>query len=263
MKSYGFLFIGLLLLLCASCTKQREKNVVVSRDYAIFQQCLTEIVPLVIHMTQSKRYLNDVIQRGEDSLHSQAKILLLEGDTSDISLGTIVLDVDYTDTEEIVMKSGKISVSVFQYTRSTGGNIRLVFDGFKVKQVTFSGQLQIARLSTGNFSIAQANFYLSDAGKRISYDAFITYSIDRGADLDVLSDDRITISDSGEFTNRNKVRYSVTNIGIIRQMSCQYIEKGLVELINTNNVTQVLDFGSGCNNEATVTYDESVLNVIF
>ncbi len=247
----------------SGCKKQREKNVFVSRDYAIFQQSLTEIVPLALHLTQSKKYMNAVIESGEDTVHTQAKIALIEGDTADISSGSIVFELDYANTQESHLKSGKVRITVFQYSRNSGGNIRLAFTDYKVRQVSFSGHLQISRLSSGIFLIAQANFFLTDAGKRISYDAFIMYSIDRGDDLDELQDDTITITDSGEFLNRNKEGYSVTNIGIIRKMSCRYIEKGIVELINTNNVTQVLDFGSGCNNEATVTYDESVFNVLF
>jgi hypothetical protein len=263
MRSFVFLLVSLFFLLNISCKKQREKNVVVSRDYAIFQQKLTEIVPLVLHITQSKSYLNDKIYRAKDSVHSQAVITLIQGDTSNISEGPIVFDLDFENTQEVVSKSGKVIVTVFQYSRVIGGNIRLLFSNFKIGSISLSGQLQISRLSSGNFLISQANFYMVDGGKKFGYEAFITYTIDRGNEHDLLEDDSITITDSGEFTNRNKVIYAVTNIGIIRKMSCLYIEKGLVELINEDNVTQVLDFGSGCDNTATVTYDDSILTVIF
>jgi hypothetical protein len=253
------LFTGVLV----SCQKSREKNVVVSRDYAIFQQNLSEILPLLLHITQSKDYLNRVIQTGGDTLHTEAGISLVSGDTSNISLAPVVIELDYTDTEEVGPKSGIINVTIYQYSRWSGGNLLVKFENFKVNNSVFSGQLQLSRISGGNFSISQANFYMVDSGKKINYESFITYSIDRGPDLDVLADDVLTIIDNGEFTNRNKVTYAVTNIGIIRNLSCRYIEKGLVELINDNNVTQVLDFGSGCDNEATVSYDGSVLNVSF
>ena len=73
MKKASVLIFGMVLLL-TSCVKSKERDLQTSKDYALIQNNLSMVVPLVIHSVQSKSYVLDKINSEEDTLNSCAQL---------------------------------------------------------------------------------------------------------------------------------------------------------------------------------------------
>jgi hypothetical protein len=258
------IFVLVISVFFFSCKKQREKNIQASKDYALYQNDLSSILPLFIHITSTKEYFNKVIKDQADTANCCAQVDLISGDTSSILNGPIqfTLDFDNCIDKDGFSKDGTISCTVYNYSSVAGGNIRIYFDEFKIGNSVLKGSIAITRLSSLNYSISPSNFSISVEGDKISYDAFLNYSIDLGSNLTILYDDVLTVTDEDVFVNRNGDNYDILNKQITRYMSCSYFSIGKVEIVNDKNTTQVLDFGTGgCENGANVTLDDDLFSI--
>jgi hypothetical protein len=251
----------ILLVISQSCKKQREKNIQVSKDYALYQTDLSTILPLIIHCTKNKSYFNQVLENQEDTLNTCASFSLVNGDTADISNGIIEFNIIFDNCldKDGFTKNGEIVAKLFNYSESTGGNVLLTFSDFMIGESKLKGSISITRLSNNNYRIATSNFSITKEGKKIVYDAFLNYIISPNSDADDLFDNHITVSDSDAFINRSGDEYQILNKELFRSMNCSYFSKGKIEIVDEKNTTQVLDFGNGsCDGVATVTYDEDI-----
>jgi hypothetical protein len=244
-----------------SCKKQREKNIQVSKDYALYQTDLSTILPLVIHCTKNKSYFNQVLENQEDTLNTCAAFLLISGDTSDISNGSIdfVISFDNCIDKDNYTKNGLISATLFNYSESIGGNGLLSFSDFLIGASYLKGSISITRLSLNKYRVAASNFSITKDNKKIVYDAFLNYTISPNSEDDNLFDNFIVVNDSDVFIDRFGNEYTILNKEMYRSMSCSYFSKGKIEIVDKKNTTQVLDFGnSNCDGVAKVTYDEDI-----
>jgi hypothetical protein len=258
------IFVLVISVFFFSCKKQREKNIQVSKDYALYQNDLSSILPLFIHITSTKTYFNSVLKNQADTLNCCASANLVSGDTALISNGPIVFELDFDNCmdKDGFVKDGMILCTVYNYSSVAGGNIRMSFDEFKIGNSTLKGSVAITRIGVNEYTVSTSNFSISVDGDKISYDAFLNYSIDLGAVFEKLNDNVLVVSDENVFVNRNGVSYDVLNKQITRYMSCSYFSIGKVEIVNDKNTTQVLDFGTGgCENGANVTLDDDLFSI--
>ncbi len=261
MKISLFISFLILLVISQSCKKQREKNIQVSKDYALYQTDLSTILPLVIHCTKNKSYFNQVIENQEDTLNTFASFSLVSGDTADISNGAIEFNIIFDNCldKDNYTKDGEIVAKLFNYSESTGGNVLLTFSDFLIGESKLKGSISITRLSINNYIIATSNFSITKDGDKIVYDAFLNYIISPNSDADDLFDNHLTVSDSDAYINRSGDEYQILNKELYRSMSCGYFSQGKIEIVDKKNTTQVLDFGnSNCDGVAKVTYDEDI-----
>lgn len=253
--SFVFLFVAF-----TSCKKQREKSIQASKDYALYQTDLSTVLPLVILCTKNKTYFNQVLFNQADTLNTCASFNLISGDTASILNGPITFKINFNNCQDKdnFTKNGDINVTLYNYSDNVGGNILLSFSDFKIGNSTLKGSISITRFALNSYRIATSNFTNTNDGKKIIYDAFITYLLEPNADVNYLFDDNLSVNDKDVFVNRLGSEYQVLNKELFRSMSCSYFNRGKVEIVDGKNTTQVLDFGNGtCDGVATVFYDEN------
>lgn len=257
-------YIVTIIFISFSSCKKREKNIQASQDYAHFQNDLSAIIPLAIHLAQSKSYLNHILISQKDSLSTCASINYTSGDTSQISNAPIQFNLRYEnciDTDGFT-KNGVINCTLSNYLSINGGSCVITLNSFRINDRVLSGSILITHTSGYDFKIATTHFVTKVGKRSYSYDGFLDYTITNGNNMALLTDNSVTVSDNGEFYDRFGKSYIVDNQGITRYLNCGYYSSGIVEIVNEDNTTQVLDFGVGqCSSQANVTFAEDVFTI--
>ncbi len=258
-RKANVLIFGMVLLL-SSCVKSKERDLQTSKDYALVQNNLSMVVPLVVHSVQSKSYVLDKINSEEDTLNSCAEYHYVSGDTVDITNENVVFEILFSQCydKDLAKKNGSLMVNIDKYFNTDSAICNLTFDAFSINDNIMQGDIRIKRINGGLFEVSSSNLTVIVGTRSIKYEGTFEMTMGTGQQTDLLYDNTFTLQDEGTILNRFGVLNNFIGTDIRRQMTCNYISSGLVVLDDNSENTQILDFGdSTCNNIATVTSAEN------
>lgn len=255
MKLWGFVIATSILLI--GCNRNSERSIQPARDYALMQEGLSNVIPLVIHTGQSETYLLGVLEAGVDTLNSCATYLYLDGDTLDITNEPIQYEVTFSqciDHDE-ELKNGSLQCIQYDYFNVDSSSCFVTFDAFSIDNHILNGSMNIRRIDGNNYKISTANLKLIVGTREVNYSGSLFYNMGTGSDVNLLYDNSVVMSDAGSLNDRYGNNYVVNNEGISKILSCNWFNTGFVELEDIEGESIILDYGAGaCDNQATVTY---------
>jgi hypothetical protein len=252
--------ILLIIFVAASCRKREiDKDIQPSVDYMLIQNNLARIVPLVIHTVNNKERLNVIFADSIDTLNSCAKYFYVSGDTVDINNQDIEFKItfDMCMDADSVLKNGTVNCKIDNYLKFDGGLCRISFDDFSINGNELEGVIFITKKPGNEFTLQTIQLFQRFGTRRILYNGKMDYSMSYGALNDEMNDDVLTSADNGILTDIYNNEAEISNPGIRKSLGCSYFTNGLVEIVNDENVTQVLDIGNGaCDNEIEITFED-------
>ncbi len=249
--------IAFICSILMSCNRTSEKSIQPARDYLLIQECLSNVVPLVIHTGQSEAYLYETLSNEEDTLNSCASYIYLDGDTLDITNEPMQFEITFSQCTDydLELKNGTLQCILYDYFNVDSASCFVAFDAFSINNNILSGSLTIKRAGGNSYKVSTSNLKLIIGTREINYAGSLTYNMGTGGNANWLLDNFITVSDEGTLNDRYGHDFNVNNEGISKVLECDWFNNGFVELEDTDGESIVLDYGVGaCDNQATVTY---------
>lgn len=244
-------------ILMVSCNRTSEKSIQPAKDYILFQEGLSNVIPLLIHTAQSQNYLLQVLHNGQDTLNSCANYVYLDGDTLDITIDPMQYEITFsqcTDLDE-ELKNGTLQCILYDYFNVDSSSCFVSFDGFSINDNILSGSITIKRIDGNEYKISTSNLKLIVGTREINYEGSLNYSMSTGGSVNLLFDNFIAVRDQGALNDRYGHDFMINTESISKALSCKWFNGGFVELEDTDGESIVLDYGAGaCDNSATVTY---------
>jgi len=115
--------------------------------------------------------------------------------------------------------------------------------------------MTIKRVSGNTYKISTSNIKLIIGTREINYAGSLFYSMGTGADVNLLHDNNIMVSDEGSLNDRYGHEFNLFTDGISKNLYCEWFNEGFVQLEDANGESLVMDYGTGtCDNHATVTF---------
>jgi hypothetical protein len=173
------------------------------------------------------------------------------------------LYIDYgtgcTDPVDGKVRKGQIICTLDRPWDSLGAVITIAFDTFFVGAIQFEGTTVLTRTGPASFhkSVQQGHCHKGGATPwDIYFDAERDFTFTSGANSSSQTQ-IVTISGSNSGTDRNGTTWT-SNITtpIVRDMSCTWLTKGVIEITPSGKSMRTVNFGDGtCDNKATIAID--------
>lgn len=251
-------FSGLVL---TSCKQNTAKTIQPAKDYALILRETSSIVPMITFQAQSSERLKSVLTDTIDSLNTCAKFYHLSGDTSTSVLANISYSIDYElgcITSDNSFQEGKLNCLTFQTHDKSNGKTLVTFDNFRIDGNLFEGSIIIENNQSG-YKTSSTNLVISVGKKSIAYSGISKWEILNPTSNDtIFGDNQFSIQDSCQFTSRYGDTYTSVSTSLIKITNCRWFKSGLTEIVDSDNQTQIIDYGNGdCNNKAVISTDGS------
>ena len=189
----------------------------------------------------------------------------LTGDTFSYPSESLDLTSDFTAAgctgAEGSTRKGKWTAQFFQnYWSNVGGMCSVSLDSYEVNGQWLTGTMTMTHLGNNVYRVEIANGQSRIAGNSTQVSGTVEIEWSQGAATDsVASDDVFLISGTLDGVNANARTYSAEIDGdLTKRTSCQWIEKGLVEVVPDGLAVRQVDFGNGnCKQSVTITLNGS------
>ncbi|HMN31782.1 MAG TPA: hypothetical protein PKA54_00250 [Chitinophagaceae bacterium] len=155
-----------------------------------------------------------------------------------------------------------------KYTDTTSSTL-IQFDNYFLNDMYVTGTMKIANM--GHNVVGQKYFEIETEGKFIKligedtvyWNASRTRTWIQGENTPMWGDDIYKLEGKGNGKNANKQYYSMNITDpLIRDLSCRYITKGIIEMQPQGKTLRTLDYGDGsCDNDATVVLDKKAFHI--
>lgn len=163
-------------------------------------------------------------------------------------------------TDPIGMKhKGKIKAIFTGLLSDSLSVITVYFDNLYIQGYQISGAQTITNKGYINgaytFSMNVSNARITTpAGKKINWNAQLTYKVIAGNTTSTYKDDVLSITGTSSGSNISGTSFTATITSAIRyELSCRYLSGGILTITPGNLAPRTLDYGSGCDNTGTVT----------
>lgn len=247
------IFSGILM----SCNRTTERKLEPARDYALIQEGLSNVVPLIIHTGQSDNFLLETLKNGIDTLNSCATYTYLDGDTLDISNEPMQYEITFQQCidRDMELKNGGLQCILYDYFNVDSSSCFVSFNSFSINDNILSGSLTIKRISGNTYKISTSSLKLILGTREINYAGSLFYTMGTGSNANLLYDNVISVSDEGSLNDRYGNDYIIYTEGISKGLDCEWFNEGFVQLDDADGESTVMDYGAGsCDNHATVTF---------
>ncbi len=237
-------------------------------DYAIADQEFTAIVPAIY---QSARFTKGTGVQNTFSLSSCDTLTYVSGDTTDF-IPNPIYTLHANGACSLVMpdgksRSGKITVRLTGRVRVPGSQMILKLNDYAASGINYGCDSLVVttKESTASYAIfgiklvngiCKTNLY------SIKYKFERTFTIYPAGDF--VSADAVTyVYGDASGTNRQGKNFSTNTAqgtSLVKHKTCQYFDKGTMELTPEGFKTRTINFGDGnCDDEATFTVNENTV----
>jgi len=259
---YTLISIFTISILFTACKKEVDDDTQSSVDNSICENTFSRIVPSAHR-----------IAIGESGTKEHIKQLKVNGN---VTCATVTLDdttkthwpktvtVDYgngcVDLSDGKLKSGKLLLEFDQYWDNQGATMTLSTSDYKEDGMLIKGKV----VATNNGATGTANLISVDIADascttsnwEILYESTRDYKFtDVNNTPNDLLDDIVELDGNANGTNRKGENYTVEVLEtIIKDPSCEFIGKGVMQITPEGKAPRTVDFGDGtCDNKATIT----------
>ena len=245
-----------------SCNKNDENEDVIteseefnSRDYAYAQSLYTASWELVVSQAQEEPALNGLADHnGSDNRNNCPAVTLNSG--QGVYPKTMILDFASGCTlPNGATASGQITAVFTGPVDSVGTTISITFDAFVYSGYGVNGTYSCTVSSPATFTVNVGDGLVSTPqGKTVSYSGSIVCKQVAGLGTSDNTDDVFTIAaDLSGTDTYGKSFTAKTSSDLRKEVTCEWIVSGIVEVKSGNGPKKTVDFGSGtCDDQATL-----------
>lgn len=262
----AFLTFFAALLFVTACKKDDDSDgnaitaeeLTNTNDYALSQALYTKAWETVVESAQKQSSLNGLATTGADD-RGECPVVTVEPKESGVFPKTLTIDFGTgCTTNGGQTASGKI-VAVFTGTiTQSGTNITVTLNNFSYKGYTVGGTYNIKINPVGTYTgtITNGSVKTPD-GKTATYAGSFTATQVEGQSTTGsggTTDDVYTIAVNISGVDTNGKNYTAqTTTALRKELDCEWIVSGVVEIKITGQLKKTLDFGQGnCDNVATL-----------
>jgi hypothetical protein len=263
MKSVIVISLTILTLSFFSCKKSdrdEDKTTNSSTDYASVQSIAANVFKIVHQAALSSKGI---------AVNNLADTTSLFGcDTLIIDTNTTPMKIDIIFNGVCNDKSGKIAATFTTKYDTYGSTINVSFINYYIGSYPVSGSLTYSYTGIINgiptYSYNFSSFRTSKGTNFIELNGIQTLEIHAGETTASYSDDTYMVrgTANGITSAGNEFKASIVS-DLTLLGNCEWISAGVVNVTPENKSTRVLDFGSGCDNAATVNVYDIKYDIIF
>nr|WP_297783096.1 hypothetical protein [uncultured Allomuricauda sp.] len=277
LNGFASLFMGALVLIFASCSKESSENEGLNSTEVISS---TELK----FSDETEMISEEITAIAEDVYATDEIASTLKGDySSDYLPDCVTATVVYTDnTKEVTLDfgegcelptgnilGGKVHLTYALDIEAASNTIELLLQDFSFNDVSLEGGADIVRVKSnenGNpQGTANATFMATwPSGETASFTGTRTREWVEGFGTGFWGDNVFLITGKRTYTSRegNQFVKEVTT-PLRRELSCRFIVSGVLDITRLGN-TVSLDFGDGsCDAKGTLTYSDGTEEEIF
>lgn len=229
-----------------------------THDYALTQSLYTEAWETVVESAQKEPALNGLTQTGTEDRGTCPTVTLMPLETG-VYPKTLTIDFGTgCTTSGGQTASGKI-VAVFSGSiNQSGTNITVTLENFTYRGYTVAGAYNVKINPVGTYTGTITNGSIkTPEGKTTTYAGTFTAIQIEGQSTsgqNATGDDVYSISVNLSGVDTNGKNYTAqTNTALRKELDCDWIVSGVVEIKITGQTKKSLDFGQGtCDNMATL-----------
>jgi len=261
MKKQTLIFLFVLIAFSSCLKKSKDKNIQPSKDYSLLQVNLSRVIPLVIQVANSRTDFVDHLIVGGDTINTCAALNYVSGDTIDISQGNVRFNMMFSNCYDFdgLLKNGTIRCDLSDYFINSNATCKVTFFDFSISGHQLNGAVLITKTGLNDYQLTLDNVTQQVGTRYIGYSGQVNYAFVRGINDTIISDDILYVIDNGVLSDRFGNLSTINNPSMARNLDCSWFSSGLVEIVDNDNNTQVLDLGNGdCNNKATITFNDEV-----
>lgn len=268
-KIFNFMLVfALVSLIFSGCKKDTSDNdVTAAKDDALAQQTFDNINK-ISDEAYSKTSSTKSGEVGGILYLCQCVTLSIDTTTP-----THVLTIDFGTTNCLCYdgkyRRGSIVIAFNGHYRDSGSVHTTTFNNYFVNDNQVTGtrvRTNNGKNSNGNYSIsytANMSIILANNAGTITWNTSLNAEWIAGHDTPTWLDDVYLITGNSSGTRLNGTSYTKTiTTALKKEMSCKWIESGIVEIVRSNKPTITIDFGDGtCDALATATMNGITYNI--
>ncbi len=261
MKKQTLILLIVLTALTSCLKKSKNKNIQPSKDYTLMQANLSRIIPLIIQVATSRTDFVNHLTVGGDTINTCASLNYVSGDTLDIAQENVKFNMMFSNCYDLDghLKNGTVKCNLSDYFINANATCNVTFYDFSIEGHQLNGSVFITKTGLNDYQLMLDNVTQQIGTRYISYSGQVNYAFVRGANDTIISDDILYVIDNGALLDRFGNLSNINNPSMARNLNCSWFSSGLVEIVDKENNTQVLDFGNGsCDNKATITFNDEI-----
>ncbi|MES2763921.1 MAG: hypothetical protein V4677_17020 [Bacteroidota bacterium] len=182
--------------------------------------------------------------------------------------GPVTFQINYGTTgcvanDGLSFRTGALNITTEKRWSELNHVITIDLVGYKVNNVTFSGQLKITRTNATSVTLEVINGHCTDGSWSIDYSGTKTLTQTGGIGTpNIEADDVFSITGSSSGKNREGRGFTTTiTNALVKKSDCKYITSGSLDLTPEGFKTRTVDFGNGsCDDDATYTVNGQTIS---
>lgn len=260
-----FLVLSVLLLnSCKDSDRDDDKTTTTSRDYAMMQSMVMDIIKLTHQAALSSQGISATNLTTATSVFG-CDTLLVDTISSPMTL-TIVFDSCLTNG---ILRTGQIKVSFSAKYDIPGTSASIEFVDYAHNNMSVSGNLALINSGIVNgkptYSLTANAFKVEEGNKNrnVFWNANQTITQTAGETTADFADDSfkiIGISNGRAFAGN---AFTTTTDSLTYLGNCNWIEKGIATVSPENLAVRIVDFGSTCDNKAWASFFGNKTEILF